>query len=434
MLEQKVNDLFQYCARTGDWEPDPDCRPILAFFREAIKNKDIASKWDADTAYCILLLMLDNYRERILTGVDATLCSQFVQNFVNSLTRNKAKHLIVLPLVRASSDSIIEFNRFLVIPGSLPRQDKIEILAKKTGRSVEKTEELATHTEKSRSPHFYQCTLFCIHVSHQTEWVCRRAREIAMWNVAFLRALFYGFERHKARLRIENMSDTLENSHLLILSHQDWRCTHVPLWFNASCSFPLDWLKKEETQKRLTKLNRLLVFPATLDRLSFRFYRSFRLFSRSVDFIGMREPFEGLGLSSLFLMIAAEGVLLDREAEKRARLSCLLTKFGCPPGIARKHAYKTVDNCYRWRSDFVHSGTDRFPEYDEDLKKGEPQKEIELLRELVARVLLDCPKYIDFAKRRVKKNSGSKKPLGKNATEGEWFKYIEECWELSLIS
>lgn len=434
MLEQKVNDLLQYCARTGDWEPQPDCSPILAFSREAIKHKDVASKWEPDIAYDILLLMLDNYRERILTGIDATLCRQFLQNFVNSLARNKAKHLIVLPLVRASCDSLIEFNRFLVIPGSLPRQDKIEILAKKTGRSVEKTEWLATHTEKSRSPDFYKCTLFCIRVSHQTEWVRHRAPEIAMWNVAFLRALFYGPERHKARLRIENMSHTFTNNHLLIISHRDWRCTHVPLWFNASCSFPLDWLSKREIQKRLTELNRLLVFQHTLDRLSFRFYRSFRLFSRSVDFIEMREPFEGLGLSSLFLMIAAEGVLLDREAEKRARLSCLLTKLGCPPGIARKQAYNTVDNCYRWRSDFVHSGTDRFPEYDEHLKKGQPQKEIELLRELVARILLDCPKHIDFAKRRVKKNLSSRKPLGKNATEREWFKYMKECWELSLIS
>lgn len=306
------------------------------------------------------------------------------------------------------------------------------MLAKASNRSIEKTEETARHTEVSRSKDFYNCTLLCIKVSHQTDWVYKRAREIGIWNVAFLRTMFHGFQKNKTRLSVANFSHNFENNHMLLLSKQDWRCRHLPLWFNASCPFPLDWLRKKENQKCLNELNRILIFPNSLDRFSFRFYISFRLFSRSLDFLKNRAPYEGLGLSVLFLMIAAENVLLDREAEKRARLSCLITKFGTPPYISKKLVYKTINNCYRWRSDFVHSGADKFPEYDEDFKPGQTQKDLELLREVIARILLNYTEYLKFMKMRVKKYYAKTNNKDKKLIEREWFKYIEKCWEDSL--
>ena len=222
------------------------------------------------------------------------------------------------------------------------------------------------------------------------------AREIAMWNIAFLRALFYGMAYKKPSLLVKHVLGP-DNKHLLILSKQAWRCNHLPLLFNSRCSFPLDLLRKRDIQKRLVNLNKLLIFPDVLDRLSYRFFRSFRFFSRSIDLREMREPFEGIGLSILFLMIAAEGVLLDRESEKRVRLSSLLPKFGCPRNTSRRHAFNTVNDCYNWRSDFVHSGADKFPDYDVDLKEGKHQKEFNLLREMVARMLLNCPRYIIYS-------------------------------------
>jgi len=433
LLCQKINDLFHYCIRTGDWEPELDCRPLLAFADEASKHKQIVSNWEAMTAYDLILIMLDNHKERILRGVDSTLCKEFVEKFIKYLSRHRASHLIVLPILKTTADSVIEFNRFSVIPYSLSRDEKISILAKKTNRSFESTENLAKHTEKSRSPNFYNNTLFCIKITHQTNWINMKARQIALWNIAFLRALHYGLEYRKPSLLFGRFVPGPENKHMLIISKQDWRCSHLPLDFNASCSFSLEWLRKENVQQRLVRLNNLLVFPDVLDRLSYRFFRSFRLFSKSIDFIEMNEAFEGIGLSILFLMIAAEGVLLDRESEKRVRLSSLLPKFGCPPRISRSHAYNTVNDCYQWRSDFVHSGTDKFPDYDEDFKEGKHQKEFNLLRKMVARMLLNCPRYINRAKQRVKRITGSKKNLDKYEAEKEWFNYLRERWERSLI-
>lgn len=433
LLCQRVSNLLHYCRKTGDWEPELDNKALQAFENEAIKHKQIASIWEAMTAYDLTLIMLDNYKERILRGVDSTLCKEFVEKFIKYLSRHRASHLIVLPILKTTVDSTIEFNRFSVIPYGLSREEKISILAKKTDRSFESTEYLAKHTEKSRSPNFYNNTLFCIKIIHQTQWINMQAREIAMWNIAFLRALYYGLEYKKPSLLFGRFVPGPENKHMLIISKQDWRCSHLPLEFNASCSFSLNWLRKIDIQKQLVRLNNLLIFPDVLDRLSYRFFRSFRLFSRSIDLIEMKEPFEGFGLSILFLMIAAEGILLDRESEKRARLSCLLPKFGCPSHVSRSQAYNTVNDCYQWRSDFVHSGTDKFPDYDEDFKEGMHQKEFNLLREMVARMLLNYPRYINLAKQRVKRITGNKKNLDKYEAEKEWFNYLRECWEHSLI-
>lgn len=433
-LCQKVSDLFYYCIRTGDWEPELDTKAFQTFANEAIKHKQIASKWELMTAYDLILIMLDNYKERISRGVDYTLSEEFVEKFINFLSGKKASHIIVLPILKTTIDSTIEFNRFLAIPHSLSREEKISILAEKTSRSFESTEYLAKHTEKSRSANFYNNTLFCIKVIHQTQWINLKARELAMWNIAFLRALYYGLEYKKPSPLFGRFVPGPENKHMLILSKQHWRCSHLPTEFNASCSFSLNWLRKRDIQKQLVRLNNLLVFPDVLDRLSYRFFRSFRLFSRSIDLIEMKEPFEGISLSILFLMIAAEGILLDRESEKRARLSCLLPKFGCPSNISRSQAHNTVNNCYKWRSDFVHSGTDRFLEYDEDFKERKHQKEFNLLREMVARMLLNYPRYINLAKQRIKRITGNKKNLDKYEAEKEWFNYLKERWERSLIS
>lgn len=432
-LCHKVYNLLHYCRKTGDWEPELDCRPLIAFADEASKHKQIASNWEVMTAYDLTLIMLDNYKERILRDIDSALCKEFVEKFIKYLSRHRSSHLIVLPILKTMVDSTIEFNRFLVIPNSLSREEKINILAKKINKSFESTEYLAKHTEKSRSPNFYNNTLFCIKITHQTQWINLEAQMIAMWNIAFLRALHYGLEYRKASFLFSRFVPGPENKHLLIISKQDWRCSHLPLDFNASCSFSLNWLRKKNVQQRLIRLNNLLVFPDVLDRLSYRFFRSFRLFSRSIDLLEIKEPFEGFGLSILFLMIAAEGILLDRESEKRARLSCLLPKFGYPSQISRSQAYNTVNDCYQWRSDFVHSGTDKFPDYDEDFKEGKHQKEFNLLREMVARLLLNCPRYINLAKQRVKRITGNKKNLDKYEAEKEWFNYLRECWERSLI-
>jgi len=434
-LYQRTHDLFHYCVNSGDWQPNLDCKPLIAFENEAIKHKQLVSNWESMTAYDLVLIMLNNYKKRILSGISLTLCEEFIEKFIEYLAKHKAFHLIVLPILKAKVDSIIEFNKFIVIPDSLSREEKINILAKKTGRSFESTEELAKHTEKSRSPNFYNYTLFCFKINHQTNWISLNAQKIGMWNIAFLRALHFGLEYKKgSSLLFERAILGPENKHMLIISKQNWRCDHRPLDFNASCSFSLNWLKIRENQKRLIRLNNLLIFSDVLDRLSYRFFRSFMLFSRSIDLIEMSEPFEGISLSILFFMIAAEGILLDRESEKRARLSCLLTKFGCPSHIPRKQAYNTVNNCYKWRSDFVHSGTDRFLEYDEDFKERKHQKEYDLLRQMVARTLLNYPRYISLAKQRVKKNSGNEKKINKYEAEKEWFNYLKECWERSLIS
>ena len=99
----------------------------------------------------------------------------------------------------------------------------------------------------------------------------------------------------------------------------------------------------------------------------------------------------------LHLMIAAESLLLDREAEKRLRLATLLPRLVNIDGKTNQDIFSSINDIYSWRSDYVHSGEDVFPEYDEDFKDGEIQKKIYLVRRVIGQVLVDAPKWLSMS-------------------------------------
>jgi hypothetical protein len=428
----KISELLHYCGKKNNWKPDCDAKPILGFLKEAAKNPKTAGTWEPETAYNLVIILLRKYKEKANLGISDDLCNQFWSDFTAILIRNKKRHLIVLPLPCAEASEVINFGRHTIVPHYLTREEKIRILADRAGCSYKNALWFADHTEKSRSEDFYNATLLCIRMAYQVQHVRNMARRIAVWNVAFLRAMYYGYFLDLHKCREITFAPEIENYHIVILTKNPKNFDHVPLWSNSRCSFNLDWLQKNTYQRQLTNFNKIFFFSSRLDRLAFRFFRSFRLFSRSIDFLHDREEFEGLGLSTLLLMIAAEGVLLEREVEKRTRLASMLTRLGCPKGVSRSHAYKVFNECYKWRSDFVHSGQDHFLDYDEDLKPGTIQRSTNLLRKSVARLLLDSPKHLDLAKRRVLCKRERSKASAADAREQEWFNYLQESWERLL--
>lgn len=126
-------------------------------------------------------------------------------------------------------------------------------------------------------------------------------------------------------------------------------------------------------------------------------------------------------------MIAAEGILLDRETEKRLRLSYLLPLFGRPSELSQAEGYQVVQKCYNWRSDYVHSGDDIFPDYDATFEPGEPQRYLYWLRRMVARLLASSPNWIALAEEQLE--DGVDIQVSKKAREQIWFRYISNCWE-----
>lgn len=211
---------------------------------------------------------------------------------------------------------------------------------------------------------------------------------------------------------------------------QKSRWYHQPFISKPECSFNLDWLQNAAHQRRFTALFTSVIERSFQDHLTFLFYRSLRYFGRAISISQSAEEFEGMGITLLYLMIAAEGILLNNNYEKRLRLSVLLPRLAKYTGYTIKESTAAIDRVYSLRSDFVHSGTDFYPtdpyptSPDLDPFSEGPLKEPKLsdemlVRCLIAKLLSDAPRHIE----RVHKMSSQSPDLSK-----VWFDMLNSEW------
>lgn len=212
-----------------------------------------------------------------------------------------------------------------------------------------------------------------------------------------------------------------------IYAQDDWRWGHQPFISSPQCSFNLDWLRNAEYQRRFTTLFTSVIEKPFQDRLTFLFYRSLRFFGRAISIGQNAEEFEGLGISFLYLMVAAEGILLNNNQAKRRRLSALLPRLANYPGYTIPECEAAIDRAYRLRSDFVHSGNDPYPtNFDADPFSEESPGEQKLSHEvlvrcLIAKLLSDAPLHIERACQISSKSTDSSE-VWFNMLDSEWHK------------
>jgi hypothetical protein len=173
-----------------------------------------------------------------------------------------------------------------------------------------------------------------------------------------------------------------------------------------------------------------LVLKLLGDSLERRFSKAFLLFNKSVESRQRKEVETGFASEFLFLMAAAETMLLGRNDSKRLRLSYLLPLFGRPSGISQEEGYVAVNECYNWRSSFVHSGEDVYPGYDEIFSQSKSVQYLYLVRKMVARLLIMVPESLDLTESRLQGKNAPKS--GRKAREKEWLRYINECWRAAF--
>ena len=432
-LEKAVLDLLHSCARTGNWNPDEDNKSIQNVM-ELIRNVPrIRKYWEFDCAYGTIIYAIKQYSGVSPLSYDKTSANHIINLVAEGLYKQSGIHWLIVPVENAYLSKYIKFNQFAFIPSTFDKESKVRAISKLVGISFSRAFEDATRTERSRSPAFFNHPLMCIRYRHQTEIVRFRSEDIVLWNISALKAIYYAYtdiKKYGVPLLYNIGFEENKIEHLAIYTKEKWRAGHTPLHFNLSCKFSLDWLENVNCQQKLVELNNKLILPSRLDPLAYRFYRALRFFSSAINIRENRERFEGLGLTVLYLMIAAESILLDQDGEKRARLTALLPRVTCLPGFSLREQAEAIDKVYRWRSDFVHAGNDTFPEYDEEFNEGEPQKVVEIVMKMVAKVVVDAPFHL----------SSINKQLGINETEAlktntrslQWFKNLREIWFTGL--
>lgn len=419
-LKRSALDLLFHCKATGDWEPEAQDKPVQNLLQVVSSHPDFERVFSLEIAYSLLLTQLASPELQAKTTFTDDHAARFLSHLRTNLSANVAEHWVVVPIRNARLTTTIQFQDFAFIAGS--REEKIDTLGNLGQISKAESISRAEHTEASRSPGFFEHPLLAIKVIHQTDHVNYLARRYALWAIYSLQAIFWGYiypEETPTLLLARRRCN-----HLVIYAKDRWRFGHQPLGSRAGCRFGLGWLRKRWNQGRFTHLFRNIVAPPSVDGLTCRFSRALRFFGKAVDTEEGKEVFEGMGISLLFLMIAAETVLLARDFEKRAKLTVLLPRLAKLPEHTRSECASAIDQVYRFRSDFVHSATDVYPDWDEDFSKGENAQNVELVKRMVARLLCDAPKHIQKMLERTNQDTSE--------ISSKWFEFLRSQWEKQI--
>lgn len=435
-IYKKASDLLNYCLKNRQVGIDSNTRPFIAFINAAYQEPDFSRKWSIADIYNLLNHAIETFigeNRFVNPPVTEQLVIDFIERFHSLMSNNLVEYWLIFPLMRANVDSLVQFNDFIVIPEKLGRDEKIEYLANLISISKDEMNYRANHTEKTRSPSFYEYTLFCHKVCHYPSWVSMNASPLVLLDIAVLRTI-----TNSGNLADQNdygwmLEDRREiNKHVLIHTKEPANWVHEPIWANENSTVVignLSWLQNPVQQNKFAELVGLIGYEEKIDRLAYRIRRSVLLYSKSVDIqLNNHRASEGLGLELLHLLIAAEGLLLERENEKRRRLAALLSKLVQVDGKESHEIYNAVDDIYNWRSDYVHEGNDVFPEYDEDFNEGETLQKIYLLRYVVSSFLADSSKWIQIAVSRIQKSTDTQ--LSYSERDVAWFNYLREIWNV----
>lgn len=155
----------------------------------------------------------------------------------------------------------------------------------------------------------------------------------------------------------------------------------------------LDCLQEKQYQDMFTNLLVEIVEKRDKDKLNFRFFKGFRYFLKAIRSERNKDPFDGVELTILYYIIIAEGLLLKFGGKQKLRLKFLFPRLADIPGTVLSDQEKVVDVTYKRRCHFVQEGKETYQEWSDDLSK-EREKDIELVKRMIAKLLCDSPQHI----------------------------------------
>ena len=432
-LLKAAKDLLNYCSSNKPVSLDYDLPVINGFIKYVSNLKELSEIWSFDEGFDILFLLLEDFinQEKVkVPPIADNVVEEFVNNYIVTLSRNTKDYWLVMPLEDADLSNPISFGDYFFIPEDIDREEKIKVLADLVSISYKEMEKRVEHTEKTRSENFYDYPLMCHKINRFNSWIRIHGSDILCLDIAILRVIEHSTGK-KDRGHAKPISKLIRksNKHFLIHSQGLSNWGHQLLSMSEQSAYfsgDLNWLEITKYQNEFTGLNSILGDMNPIDRLTFRFRKAFLLFNKSIDIQLMNRGISGgFALELLHLMIAAECILLNRENEKRLRLATLLSRLVKIEEKSTKEIFDAVNDIYNWRSDYVHSGEDVFPEYDRNFKEGDIQKKIKLVRQAISCLLLNTPKWIG--------NSNVGNLCQDKSNEKVWFDYLDNIW-FSVLS
>lgn len=362
-MEKKIKllrDLVKYYLCNGQPDLGYNCEPFMNFLESIWKDV-------ADSPFSNFELLEWEIEEQLSRIVEmpsdlVVFYSQLVSETKRAFGLYKAEHYIIVPLDGSQLSGDIDFGDFHLI-AKCSEADIIKKIEKITAIGHTEIVALLDHTRTSRSPDFLKRNLLLIRFEGQTSPVKMYASTIAVRCIQILHLLYWNFgpaEDIFTRLKLRNPVKLLQtNSHVAILSADDWRCGHDAERHELpQCGIVLDFMQNQDIQKRFQELFQDFILTPT-DGLTWKFLNSLVLLNKGYELECRSE----LELATLLYLTAGESLLTENRYEKRLRLTAILSRLVEIPGITQSELARTIEKMYKARNDFVHAG--RPIEYEE---------------------------------------------------------------------
>lgn len=418
--------LLYYCARNNKWESiDLNDAPYLNFLSALSEYPPVSSVFGGDIADHIVTHALKTFSAKDKEEFLDSDAQNFIELAIETLKMNVETCWMFISLKNAVLTKTVDMGNIVLIAGS--KVEKLDFIANLSDISRDELERRAAHTERSRDPEFYSSPLIGIKVNHQFDRVLDQAKIYGLWVVSIIYAIYWGFvypnnEPHQFMNIRASGSSNVDRSFAVVLGQRNWG--HYPFGIKLRCDLHLDWLAQTEYQERLLNLLSNIVEQRNSDELRMRFFKGFRFFIKAIYSEYNRDPFDGVELTLLYFVVIVEGLLLDRDSEKRSRLTVLLSRLAEIPETTLSERAQAVEKAYRWRSEFVHAGKETYLEdWTENFSEGETHQNIELLKRMTAKLLCDSPQHI--ANMQAQSNEQTK-------LESQWFRHLRSEWNKVL--
>lgn len=276
------------------------------------------------------------------------------------------------------------------------------------------------YTTKRKSAGFFNHPLLAVRVRHQNEYAHYFAHKIAFYTNSFLQTIYWGEVYPGYELPLRSNFDNKPAEHMMIFGKEDWQTRYMPFHFNPDCNINLDWLEKKSYLQMFDSLYDCFLRKNGGDKLTVRFRNGFKFFKKAIESEERNDRFEGLGLPILHSTIAAETILLANNDPKRVKLSILIPRLVKLQDATPQACSELINEIYTLRSEYVHGGSEVYPDFDDDFKPGITTKKYILFKRIIAGLLCTSPYFI----RMMHKRSAADISM----ILVSWSKYLENHW------
>lgn len=421
VMDKKVEKIcsnflnYYFKSKRSKSELYYDCQPFMNFLD--VVWKDVCSFDYPDLEITELIIEKCILELEGMPSDISSFYSSLINSIKTSFERNKGEHFIIIPLYGSKLNQSVSFcnNSFYLIPTGKNEESLYRNLADVMNIDDNKCFDMFEHTKRSRSKNFFNHNLLLIRIENQTSHVNLNAITIAIRAIYLIHLLHWALntpEDVRFSLRKKTADLIEENQYVLLMSNEEWRCSHrfIPSGL-PKCKIDLDFFKEEKYQNIFSDLFTEFIMNQG-DNLSQRFVNSLVLLNRGFQF----EVKHDNDLATLLYTTSAEALLTAEKNEKRLRFAATLSKVISIDGIKRTELAKILDNVYRKRNDFVHAGVSPFYKYCKN-----ENSDLEITRIAISKLII---KYNEINKSLVIDGEGDRSK--------KWNTYIDQLF-INLI-